>query len=103
MQGRLIDFDDMKGKICILLCMVAVVVGCDENSAALFRSTAPSVDERFALSMQYNDREGYTTIQARDDEYSVYVCTDTHVATVNTKLQAFIQLYRNDRTCPVPV
>jgi hypothetical protein len=85
-QGRLIDFDDMKEKIYILLCIMAVVVGCDENSGALFRSTAPSVDQRFALSMQYNDRVGYTTIQARDDEYSVYVCTDTHVATVNTML-----------------
>ena len=103
MPEHLIDSDNMKRKIYILLCVLAVVAGCDENSGALFRSTAPSADERFALSMQYNDREGYTTIQARDDEYSVYVCTDTHVATVNTKLQAFIQLYRDDRTCPVAV
>jgi hypothetical protein len=46
---------------------------------------------------------GYTTIQVHDDEYTVYVCTDTHVATVNKKLQTFIQTYRNDKTCPVAV
>ena len=47
----LIDFDDMKGKIYILFCVLAVVAGCDENSGALFRSTAPSVDDRFADTM----------------------------------------------------
>lgn len=87
----------------LLLGVMLAFVGCDENSAALFRSTAPSVDERFILSMQYNDVNGYVTIQTHDDEYNVYVCTDTHVATVNTKFQAFIQRYREDRMCPVAI
>jgi hypothetical protein len=30
----------------LLLGVMLAFVGCDENSAALFRSTAPSVDER---------------------------------------------------------
>ncbi len=91
-------------KISILfLPLFLLLAGCDENSGALFDSSAPTVDDRFIQSMDYNNRYGYAEINAQDDEYTIYVCTDTHVATENTKLQSFIQLYRNDRTCPVAV
>lgn len=90
-------------KLYIYFVLGVLCVGCNENSMALFESTAPSVDGRFDVSMQYNDEFGYVTIQANDDEYNVYVCADPHVETVNTKLQTFIQLYRDDRKCPVAI
>lgn len=90
-------------RVYILFVLGAIFVNCDENTMALFESTAPSVDERFVASMLYNNEFGYVTIQARDDEYSVYVCADPHVETVNTKLQTFIQRYRDDKKCPVAI
>lgn len=86
-----------------MLSFAVIFTACDENMKALVSSKSPSINERFIQSMLYNSEHGYATIQVPDDEYTVYVCTDTHVATVNTKLQTFIQLYRNDLTCPVAV
>lgn len=91
----------------IYIYIVAIVAllfnSCDEDMKALVKSKAPTVNERYKQYINYNSEHGYTTIQVHDDEYTVYVCTDTHVATVNKKLQTFIQTYRNDKTCPVAV
>lgn len=91
----------------IYICIVAIVAllfnSCDEDMGALVNSKTPTVNERYKQYMKYNLEHGYTTIQVHDDEYTVYVCTDTHVATENTKLQTFIQTYRKDKTCPVAV
>ena len=88
----------------IILFFVAVLFSsCDENMGALVKSHTPTVNQRYQQYINYNSEHGYTTIQVHDDEYTVYVCTDTHVATVNKKLQTFIQTYRNDKTCPVAV
>ncbi len=87
----------------ILFFVAVLFSSCDENMYALIESTAPNVNDRYKQYMRYNMENGYTTIQVHDDEYTVYVCTDTHVATSNNKLQTFIQTYRNDKTCPVAV
>lgn len=84
--------------------MVAMVFGgCDNDSLAPFSSKAPSVDERFLESMEYNNRVGYPTLKVKDDEYRIYVCTDTHIHGKGTKFQQFIQLYHDDRDCPAAV
>ncbi len=87
----------------ILFFVAVLFSSCDENMSALIESNAPGVNGRYTQYMLYNSTHGYPTIQVHDDEYTVYVCTDTHVATVNKKLQTFIQTYRDDKTCPVAV
>lgn len=94
----------MKKRYIYIAVLVALFFSsCDENMGALVKSHTPTVNQRYQQYINYNSEHGYTTIQVHDDEYTVYVCTDTHVATVNKKLQTFIQTYRNDKTCPVAV
>ena len=69
----------------------------------MFAGTSPTIDERFTESKVYNDKHGFTTLQAPVDDYRVYVCTDTHVTKTQTRWTHFIDTYRHDPMCPVAV
>lgn len=86
-----------------LTTIVLLLNACDNDSLAPFSNKAPSVDERFMESMEYNNRVGYPTLKVKDDEYRIYVCTDTHLKYHTTTLQKFVQLYHDDRDCPAAV
>jgi len=90
-------------RIYILLFPVLFLTGCDQDTMTIFAGKAPSVDTRFEQSMVYNNQFGYTTLTVRDDEYRIYVCTDTHILHQTTTLEKFIQLYHDDRDCPAAV
>ena len=79
--------------------LITLLTACNEDSLAPFMSNFPSVDERFKISMSYNNL--YDTIRVANKEYKIYVCTDTHVAgqDLNKTLKTFITLYKNDKDC----
>ncbi len=69
----------------------------------MFTSAKPYVDDRFDKSMEYNNRVGYPTLTVKDDDYRIYVCTDTHLKNTANNLQRFVQLYHDDKDCPAAV
>lgn len=94
----------MKYTTYIIIALISILLSaCDENYMAPFVSKYPSVDERFMISISYNNLYGYVTIPVANSEYTIYVCTDTHVTMEegNKNLKTFIDLYKNDKTCPV--
>lgn len=86
--------------------LMLILTACDEDSMALFKSTAPKVDERVKNSLSYlntNMNNEYPEIEVAGDDYRVYVFSDTHVATVNTILTRFVETFREDKEAPVAV
>lgn len=88
--------------IVLFFILTTILIACDENSLAPFASEFPSVDERFMMSMSYNNLNSYATIRVPNKDYKIYVCTDTHVAGegLHKTLKTFISLYKNDKDCP---
>ncbi len=78
-----------------------IFCGCNEDYLSPFKSHPPAPAERFALSMEYNNKHGYADIRVPNEQYNIYVCTDTHIASSNTTFARFVELYRNDIHCPV--
>lgn len=70
---------------------------------AIIDSTVPSLEKRFAKSQYFNERGGCVTITTPNDDYRIYVCTDTHVKTTTDNLRKFVSLYHNDADCPAAV
>ena len=65
--------------------------------------TSPRIDQRLADSEKYNATHPFVTIHALEDNYHVYVCTDTHITTDVGRWQSFIGSYRQDMLCPVAI
>ncbi len=90
-----------------LLVIGFICVSCGPEArldmVGMFAGTSPTIDERFTESKVYNDKHGFTTLQAPVDDYRVYVCTDTHVTKTQTRWTYFIDTYRQDPLCPVAV
>lgn len=90
-----------------LLVIGFICVSCGPEArldmVGMFAGTSPTIDERFTESKVYNDKHGFTTLQAPVDDYRVYVCTDTHVTKTQTRWTHFIDTYRHDPMCPVAV
>ena len=63
--------------------------------------SAPRTDVRFVDSEKYNAEHPFVTIKAPEENYRVYVCTDTHITTDFYNWQNFISAYRADLLCPV--
>lgn len=62
----------------------------------MFASQGPDVESRFRQSMKYNESMPTVTYQAASDNYRLFVCTDVHVDTVTTELDAFVQTVLTD-------
>lgn len=65
--------------------------------------SSPRIDVRLADSERYNATHPFVTLRATDEEYRVYVCTDTHVTTEVGRWQSFIKAYRQDVQCPLAI
>lgn len=91
----------------LLLVLGSIFTACGPEArldmVGMFAGTSPKIDERFEESKVYNDKHGFTTLQAPVDDYRVYVCTDTHVTKTQTRWTHFIDTYRHDSLCPVAV
>jgi len=95
----------MKKNSIYILCIVLSLLcsGCDNDSMTIFKGDVPSIDKRFDKSMYYNEEHGYPVLKVKDDDYRIYVCTDTHVKSSTSTFRKFIQLYHDDTDCPAAV
>ena len=71
---------------------------CSEDSTldmkGMFSPQGPTVNTRFAQSQAYNDSVGEIHLDMKADEYTVYVCTDSHITRKTHKnLDYFIDQY----------
>ena len=60
-----------------------LLIACSKEStldiAGMFSPQGPTVDTRFEESKAYNDSVGEIHLEMGQDEYAVYVCTDSHI------------------------
>lgn len=91
-------------KIIYLLFVTLLFIQCKEGNldwAGMWNGESPYTDTRFENSMEYNSTHGYRTIIVPNEDYRIYVCSDTHVDSTNRHLTKFVQLYRADDNCPI--
>ena len=89
--------------IFLVLLFTLLCSGCDKDSMSVLETDVPPLEKRFAKSMDYNERKGYEVLKVKDDNYRIYVCTDTHIKDSTNTLRKFIQLYHDDKDCPAAV
>lgn len=77
-----------------------VMASCSKDSnldmLGMFTSVSESSNKRFAQSKEYNDKHGYDRIVVNQDEYKLYVISDTHTDTSAKNLDTFVNNYLND-------
>ena len=78
--------------------LVLVLTSCGKNIdyKGLFFTFNESVDERFAQSMEYNEKHGYDVISGVPDEYKVYAMSDVHVDFSTNNLDRYVSDYLAD-------
>ena len=63
--------------------------------AGMFSPNGETVSTRFAQSMAYDDKVGEIHLNMGADDYTIYVCTDSHITRTSHKnLDYFINQYR---------
>lgn len=82
----------------IVLLSLALLSSCSDEAtldvAGMFSSNGEPVEVRFAQSQQYNALRGEIHLDMGADEYTVYVCSDSHITTKRHKnLDYFINTY----------
>ena len=87
----------------IIFAFWATLLSCKSDFLNYFSYETPSVEQRFATSMEYNNTHGYAVIKVPDGNYRIFVCTDTHLHQTANNFRHFIQLYHDDLDCPVAV
>ncbi len=89
----------MKKNLYIVICAV-LLSGCASDErvldlAGLVSTNGESVNTRFEQSMAYNNSRGEISLDMGNDEYVVYVCTDSHITRgTHRNLDYFIDQYR---------
>ena len=80
---------------CIALLFLA---SCGKNIdyLGMFITLNESPDERFAQSMEYNERHGYDIIYDVPDDYKVYTMSDIHVDFSTDNLDRYVSDYLAD-------
>lgn len=78
--------------------LAALLTACSDDStldvAGMFSSNGEPVDVRFSQSMAYNDSVGEIHLNMGADEYTVYVCSDSHITRKSHKnLDHFVAQY----------
>ena len=81
----------------LLLCLC--LASCNRlDIKGMFFGSSPAANERFAESRAYNEANGFETVHVRDNEYTVYVATDAHVASTAENIGKFVSGYLSDET-----
>lgn len=74
-----------------------IVTSCGKHDLlGLFGSFSESPDERFSMSMDYNNQHGYDKILIGEDNYKLYVMTDIHVDYSTNNLDSYVADYLED-------
>lgn len=93
----------MKKKFLILIALVLAGCASEDTSldiAGMFSNNGEPVKVRFAQSMDYNATVGETHLDMGSDDYTVYVCSDSHITRkAHKNLDTFISKY-NDAAKP---
>ena len=67
----------------VYLVVALALVACSEDSTldikGMFSPQGETVNTRFEQSMAYNDSVGEIHLEMFSDEYTIYVCTDSHI------------------------
>lgn len=95
-------------KTIILSSLLALLCACNPETwnmdiTGMFCGSSAGIDTRIDDSFRYNDEHGFPLIYANDEEYKLYICTDTHVDSTRYNWKRFIQDYRNDLDCPLAI
>lgn len=89
----------------LILCLAVALTSCAHGNldmAGMFSGSSPRSNERFATSNAYNEHHGYPVVMV-DDDYRVYVCTDSHVDTSIYNLGVWTRAYKSDPQCPFAI
>lgn len=86
-----------------VLCLLSIVFcpSCSNEDSTLdmkgmFSPNGPTISTRFAQSMDYNDGVGEMHINMAQDNYSIFVCTDSHITRKTHKnLDHFMAQYQS--------
>ena len=89
----------MKKNFLYIICAFCLASCVNEDTTldmkGMFSPNGETVNARYEQSMRYNDWRGPIRLDMHSDDYTVYVCTDSHI-TKNTheKLDFFMERYR---------
>ena len=80
------------------LSIAFVFTACSEDFpldlAGMFSPQGETIDTRFAQSMSYNDSVGEIHLNMQQNNYTIYLCSDSHITrTRHALLSYFIQQY----------
>lgn len=93
----------MVKRAAIVALTALLMMGCDVlDLKGLFVPTGDVVADRYEQSMQMTGGEPLATISA-DADYSVYLCTDSHISDSYDNLREFVTQMRNDDEAPFGV
>lgn len=78
-----------------ILAGCALALACDKYDIVGFvATTSDGSDKRFATSMEYNAKNGYTSLRSDSDEYEIFAFSDTHLSGKESpNLDAFVAAY----------
>ena len=81
------------------IAIIGCLMGCSKDATldmlGMFSPNGEVVNTRFVQSQDYNDRVGVKHIDMSSDDYTIYVCTDSHITKKKHKLlDYFIAQYR---------
>lgn len=91
----------MKNKILLLAVIVInLMTSCNEDKnldiLGMFTSVSASSNERFQESMKYNESHGYDKLIVNQEDYRLYVMSDTHIDFTTSNLDTFVSTYLSD-------
>lgn len=92
-----ISFSNIARILCIIGC-VTLMTACGEDFpldlAGMFSPQGETIATRFAQSMAYNDSVGEIHLDMQQDDYDIYMCSDSHITrTRHAYLAYFINEY----------
>ena len=85
----------------INLLLLLAITACNPNydMPGMFNGSSERADKRLAESLDYDKKVGEIHLTVPED-YTVYVCTDTHVDSTTHNWEKFVKLYKADAACP---
>lgn len=89
----------MKKSFCIIASVLLFAACANENSTldmkGMFSPNGETIDARFEQSLAYNAVRGEIHMDMQADDYTIYVCTDSHITRkTHRNLDYFVAQYR---------
>lgn len=83
-----------------LIAVTLFFAACNPNydMGGMFNGSSERADKRLAESLEFDEKVGEIHLTVPED-YTVYVCTDTHVDSTTYHWTKFVNLYKADKDC----